>query len=1306
MSAETEGTVVTFYSYKGGTGRTMALANVAWILAANGKRVLVVDFDLESPGLHRYFAPFLSSAELEARAGVINLISRFQLANGRRPAGAEPLALEPYADVKQVACPLEWSHFPEPGHIDFLSAGKLNTDYVNVLAGVDWDVFYDRQDGGRFLDGLRAEMKRRYDYALVDSRTGFGDVAAICTIQLPDVLVNCFTLNEQGIDGAVNFAAGSIQRHRNRSIRILPVLMRVDPAEQQKVEAARQVAKRRFADHGLPAVATESQREQYWARMQVPYRAYYNYEELLATFGDERGVPGTLLSAYEALTGAITGGEITELPPIEEAVRKRVSARFERRPVTLETNVALHYAPEDQVWAEWITSVLTSAGVHVTDVVKEAAAPPGARDLMVVSKAYAARDGRHLPPLGDSERGALAVYVADLPVVPRVSRSNSLLITGLTESAAVERVLQLVGHHGDGSDGGPRPRFPGEEPLISKLQARNGRFTGREEDLGRLRDELRADARPVVLQGMAGIGKTQLALEYAYRFRSAYDVVWWVQADRVAFLDNQFGDLGEALGLQLTKVVPENVRAVRQALNRGVPHPRWLIVFDSAEDHERVSGYLPTGPGHILITSRNPSWSDRAAMIPVEVFKRAESVEHLRSRVRMTPSEADRLAGLLGDLPIAVAAAGAWLAETGDPVDEYIRRIEEQGPRAISIDASPGGDEDGAEETQPGSLQAIWEMSLERLRTRSPGAYRLLQLCSMMDSSIASELLHSDELAAALKPFDPTVSERLVRGKLIQQVNRLALLRVEQRQPGERGGQISVHQLVQQAVRDTMTQAEVDAARHQIHVVLAGLRPKGEVDDPETWPEFRTLWPHLEQSDAVNCEDEAVRNLLIDRVRYLWLVGDFDRGLDRAHQTERAWARRLDAMAADPAATPDRSTLYRQLLYLRFNMANILRDMGRFAESKDLDDEVLSAQQDLLGPDHPHTLVTAGSLAADLRGLGQYAEALERDKKTYGQWQTLFGDEHPRTLAALNNLAASYRLMGDFARALELDQSVHRLRRVVLGERHPRTLGSAGHIGRDLREAGQYEESATWLTAVVQSYSDTSVAETRDMVLANVNLAISLRSAGRAQEAAALLDDAYDQLSRKLPYGPDTLACRLSRAVNLLAVGDGGAESELTAVLGAYENWLGRQHPHTIVCLNNLAMVKRAERKADEAVKLAAEAAERFQTVLGPDHPYTLAARTNHAVCAAESDRVDEALATIDAVVKPTKRILGADHPDTLRCRADQALIAYRLGDDKQMQVIEELTPRLAERIGAGHPAVSALREHRLLHRMIDPQPF
>ena len=183
-----------------------------------------------------------------------------------------------------------WSgHSPASGKLDFLSAGRQNRDYSAAVGSLDWDNFYERLGGGRFFQAMRADMKRNYDYVLIDSRTGLSDVADICTIELPDVLTVCFTLSNQSIEGAASVAHQISNRYRDRNIRVLPVPMRIEDGEKEKLDVGRTMARRRF--EGFPQGMPQEDLITYWSAVEVPYKPFYAFEEILATFGDAPGSP-------------------------------------------------------------------------------------------------------------------------------------------------------------------------------------------------------------------------------------------------------------------------------------------------------------------------------------------------------------------------------------------------------------------------------------------------------------------------------------------------------------------------------------------------------------------------------------------------------------------------------------------------------------------------------------------------------------------------------------------------------------------------------------------------------------------------------------------------------------------------------------------------------------------------------------------------------------------------------------------------------------------------------------------------------
>ncbi|GAB3503579.1 hypothetical protein GCM10027575_07620 [Phytohabitans suffuscus] len=1285
----------------------MALANVAWILAANGNRVLIADWDLESPGLHRFFKPYLREDDLRGTGGVIDLIREYEDATISQSATARPDDwLEDFVRVRYPFT-INWS-FPGGGSLDFLSAGRQNDDYAVTVGALDWENFYNRLQGARFFDALRADMKRRWDYTLVDSRTGLSDVADICTLHLPDILVDCFTLSDQGMEGAARVARKTRnQRTRmKRQPRILPVPMRVDQAEKEKVEAGRALAVRFFKD--LPADMTEPERRRYWSEVEVPYRAFYAYEETLAVFGDPPGSRTSLLAAYETLTSYITDGKHASLPVMDESLRIREKSRYERRyPDLPDDQIVLRYAAEDQVWAEWIERQLILADVHVQG--SQAGSGKGeerrqgtTRTLTIISHSYLAANPSAMPPLEPVGSGApLAVYVSDIRPLPEFPAEKSTTLVNQSASVAVDRILRLIGRQpaaAQAANGQSGPRFPGLEPRVFGAPARNARFTGREGELTRLREQLlsggqayviqqrnQPTALPVALQGMGGIGKTQLAIEYVHRFRTAYDVVWWVQADPPEFVDSALADMAPQVGVavEVTDTAADIARAVLQKLRSGEAGRRWLIVYDNAEAVDRVSPFIPPvpqdGSGHVMVTSRNVAWSESTNQIPIDVFRRTESIAHLRQRVeRITEAEANSIAEVLGDLPIAVAVAGAWLAETGATPAEYLHEVERHGPLALSA-------------------QRTWDLSLDRLKQQSPAAYRLLQYCAVFAPEIALDLLTSDRMAEALAPIDPSVSERVMRGAPIQQMSRLALIKLD-----PHAGQVQMHRVLQAVVRDRMSDEELDAARRQVQVVLAGSRPSADVDDRRAWPRYRRLWPHLEASGAITSAEAEVRQLLIDRVRFLWLGGDLLQGERVARLTVEAWQ---EMLAADPEGS---SSVARQLLHLQFNLGNILRALGRFTESRQLNEDVLQAQQALLGQEHPHTLMTAGSLAGDLRALGRYDEALPRDAETMQAWQKVLGEDHPRTMTAASNLAVSHRALGDFRAARALDEQVYERRRQVLGRDHQDTLLSASSLGRDMREAGEYERSVVFLQRVLQSYLEGYGPDDRGSLNAQANLAVSLRSAGRANEASQHLEDAYRRLNERFgPTSPDTLACRLSRSANFLVNGELEMGSvEMESVEEAYRKTLGDRHPHSVVCLNNLCVAARVAGDHERALEWAVRATAEFERALGDRHPYTLAATVNLAGCLMEVGQREAAHERMRLVADQMAQTLGPNHPDTLACLANTSLAKKILDGIEPDGTLPGPGLQLLETIGSDHPTVHELRQGTLSRRILDPHPY
>src|SRR3712207_4235601 len=257
-------------------------------------------------------------------------------------------------------------------------------------------------------------------------------------------------------------------------------------------------------------------------------------------------------------------------------------------------------------------------------------------------------------------------------------------LTGLDEAAAATHLrARLAGLRPTGPPPFPRrlppvdrPGFAGHLPEVCRMPPRNPRFTGRDGMLTELRRRLRAGEGTLVVQalyGLGGVGKTQLAIEYAHRFAADYDLVWWIDAEQPVLIPDQLAALAARLDLPAGPTVADTAeRLLIELRDRG----RWLLIFDNAERPADIADFRPGGAGHVLITSRCPGWGALGGRLEVDVLTRPETIALLRARIPGLSEElADKLAAELGDLPLAAAQAAAYLEQTDLPAVDYLRRF-------------------------------------------------------------------------------------------------------------------------------------------------------------------------------------------------------------------------------------------------------------------------------------------------------------------------------------------------------------------------------------------------------------------------------------------------------------------------------------------------------------------------------------------------------------------------------------------------------------------------------------------------------
>jgi MinD-like ATPase involved in chromosome partitioning or flagellar assembly/WD40 repeat protein len=367
-----KGRVITFYSYKGGTGRSMAMANVAWMLAMSGERVLIIDWDLEAPGLHRYFHPFLDDKDLTSSVGLLDYVEKLRTrAAAKDELSPDDTDIMEY--VKRLKWPpefsVQWDRFGPFAGIDLLPAGQQGPAYSSKLNTFNWVDFYEKLGGSELLNMARQQLKGEYDYVLIDSRTGVSDTSGICTIEMPDTLVVCFTLNDQSIKGACGVAEWVQAKRKERAeaaasaraaaapdgkpltglrasrveefpFRIYPVPTRVEiGSEKEKRQVALALAQQKFAPF-LDHLNREDSASKYWGRVQLAYFAFYAFEEIPAIFGDTADEELSLSTPIKRIARNITGDSLLEPIPLAEEsdeaerLRKEILSWYIRKPTS------------------------------------------------------------------------------------------------------------------------------------------------------------------------------------------------------------------------------------------------------------------------------------------------------------------------------------------------------------------------------------------------------------------------------------------------------------------------------------------------------------------------------------------------------------------------------------------------------------------------------------------------------------------------------------------------------------------------------------------------------------------------------------------------------------------------------------------------------------------------------------------------------------------------------------------------------------------------------------------------------------
>jgi tetratricopeptide (TPR) repeat protein len=829
----------------------------------------------------------------------------------------------------------------------------------------------------------------------------------------------------------------------------------------------------------------------------------------------------------------------------------------------------------------------------------------------------------------------------------------------------------------------PLPVVP---EIWGNVPQRNKNFTGRNELLEQLRQHKDAVERtPQALQGLGGVGKTAVAVEYAHRFSEDYDLVWWIPSDQPTLVRSALAALARPMHLDgaAASGIESAAAAVLDALRRGDPYRRWLLIFDNADQPDELNQIIPRGPGDVLITSRNLRWQAVIDTIPVDVFKRAESVEFLTRRApkALDPAAADLLSDKLGDLPLALEQAGALLAETGLPVEDYIRLLDE---KVSQIMAEGKGSE------YPMSMTAAWKLSVSRLRQVLPEAQELLRCCAFFGADpIPRDVFRRGAQTTGTR-ISELIANPILLASAIRELGRFALIKLD-------GQRISVHRLSQALIRDELNPAEQSGYRHDVHAILATGTPKNPSESGQ-WPLFGDLVSHVSApvTDLAGCQITAHRVFALTMVRYLYLTGDLAACQELAERFIKGW-------------TADSGSRERNVLDAKRHLGNVLRQLGRYPDAYAINRDTLSIAEDSLGTRDGLTLSLRNTLGADMRALGDFAAARALDERTRELHAEVFGPTDPHTLRVMNNLALDHLLNSDYRAARDLHQRVYLLQsEAAAGVSTSEVLSSWNSLAWDVRLCGDLT-AARDVTEDAWEYGKERLGPEHYQTLRTANaFAIALRELGTSNSAAMdLASQVLDQCRRL--YGdshPDTLAA----AINLANIQRAGgrprdalelAEATVTRYPGVY----GKDHPYSHACAGTLALLRRITGDPAGARALNETALAGLDRRLNRDHHYSLIVAANLASDLAQLGETAAAPALGEDTLDRSRRLLGEDHPMTLGCAANLVLDLRVDGSaaERADHLAADTMTRYARTLGTAHPDVQRAAAGQRIDFDFDP---
>jgi tetratricopeptide (TPR) repeat protein len=760
------------------------------------------------------------------------------------------------------------------------------------------------------------------------------------------------------------------------------------------------------------------------------------------------------------------------------------------------------------------------------------------------------------------------------------------------------------------------PPFPRNLPSLRNLPYQHSAFfTDREELLQDIHYAFTVENQhTLALTGLGGIGKTRVAIEYAYRYHNEYQEFLWAKADSDQAISSDFVAIAGLLNLPTEmKKEKEIVAAVKNWLEN---HDGWLLILDNVEDLQTIRNYIPVeGKGHMLLTTQSFATggivNDRKV---VTSMASEDGAQFLLRRAKINnPSEADRelatkISEILGGHPLALDQAGAYIEENQRSLSDYLDLLSQK--REVELLKNRGR----AVADHEASVATTLSLCYEKVKESNPAAAELLQFCAFLDpDAIPEEII--TEGAPFLGPTLQSIASHPLGGldSAIGDLLRYSL--ILQRNPDTQT--LTIHRLVQIILKDKLDKEQ--QRQWAERAVLAVNRVFPEVDF-KTWDRCQQYLPHAQVCLML------IRDWNIAFPEAIYLLdhtGDYLRERARYNEAHEHYNQAL-LIREQKLGQREYLDVARSL----YNLAVLYDRQSKFAQAELLFERTLDIRQQKMSREDPDVIRVLNSLAALYRTQDQFQKAEEIFNRVLTIRERQNGYEHLDVAQTLNDRGLLYFDQGKFAQAEGDFERARNIREKNLGRDNPLVAQTLNDLGRLYYDWGKFNQSEELLVRALDIRQRTLGREDRDVARTLNNLGLLKLAQCEYAEAEKLFKESLD----------------------------------------IREKTLGRQHSHIAHNLNNLALLYRLQGKYSDAEKLLKEALEIRERTLGLGHPDVARSLNNLAAIYRDEGKYDQAERLFQQALEIRKEKLGSEHPHLAETLNDLGLLYFKQNDYHQAE--------------------------------------